>query len=394
MRVLLVHNFYRQAGGEDAVFANERALLEGNGQEVREFTIANAAIQGPLGALQTALDAPYSAKARGQMAKALAEHVPDLVHVHNFFPLLTPSIFDACRDARIASVMTLHNYRLICPAATLYRDGQICEECVHRSPYRAVLHGCYRGSQPGSFAVARMVSYHRKRNTWATRPDRFIALTQFAKQKFVEGGLPAARIQVKPNFLPDDRAAAEHIAGRRGGLFVGRLSPEKGLGTLLDAWESLDIPLRLVGEGPLLETVRRRKGDWIDVAGALPGAAIAGEMGRAAFLVLPSEWYEGFPMVLLEAFRAGLPVIASKLGAMAEIVEDGKTGLHFAPGDASDLAKKVRFAAANPQSMAAMGAHARKAYAKNYTADVNYVRLMEIYEAARRACKESRAARV
>ena len=281
--------------------------------------------------------------------------------------------------------MTLHNYRLICPAATLYRDGQICEECVTGSPYRAVLHRCYRSSRPGSLAVARMVARHRRRGTWATRPDRFIALTEFARRKFIEGGLPGAHIQVKANFLPDNRAAGEHVAARRGGLFVGRLSPEKGIGTLLDAWQDMDVPLRVIGEGPLLEEARRRKGPAVTVLGAMGKEAVAASMAQTAFLVLPSQCYEGFPMVLVEAFRAGLPVIASKLGAMAEIVEAGKTGLHFEPGNASDLAAKVRWAVANPDKMGAMGANARKIYVENYTADVNYTRLMEIYDEARHA---------
>lgn len=387
MRILLVHNFYRQAGGEDAVFANERAMLEAHGHDVQEFTITNDAVHGSFRVLRTALATPYSEPSRRRMAKVLAEHAPDLVHVHNFFPLLTPSIFDACRAAGIASVMTLHNYRLICPAATLYRSGHVCEECVHGSPYRAVLHGCYRDSQPGSFAVARMVARHRKAGTWLTRPDRFIALTEFAKRKFVEGGLPAARIQVKPNFLPESPAAADgEAADRNGGLFVGRLSPEKGIGTLLRAWRDLDIPLRVAGEGPLLDEARRASPPMVELLGATAKDEVAAEMRRAAFLVLPSEWYETFGLVSVEAFRAGLPVIASKHGAMAEIVEEGKTGLHFAPGKASDLAEKVRWAEANPQAMRAMGENARKVYEANYTAEGNYTRLMEIYEEARHAC--------
>jgi len=386
MRVLLVHNFYRHAGGEDAVFGHEGELLTAHGHDVREFTVSNEDIRGPLGAFRAAMAVPYSVRARARMAKLLGEHAPDLVHVHNFFPLLTPSIFDACRDARVASVMTLHNYRLICPAATLYRDGRVCEECVTGSPYRAVLHGCYRGSRSGSLAVARMVARHRRCGTWATRPDRFIALTEFAKRKFIEGGLPGAHIRVKANFLPDDPAVVGgQAAGRSGALFVGRLSPEKGIGTLLDAWQDMDVPLRVIGEGPLLEEARRRKGPAVTVSGAMGKEDVAAAMARAAFLVLPSQWYEGFPMVLVEAFRAGLPVIASKLGAMAEIVEDGKTGLHFTPGDASDLAAKVRFAVANPDAMRAMGVNARKIYVENYTAGVNYARLMEIYDEAQHA---------
>ncbi|MGB1547501.1 MAG: glycosyltransferase family 4 protein [Alphaproteobacteria bacterium] len=382
MRVLLVHNFYQQAGGEDAVFANEHALLVAHGHDVRKFTITNEGVHGIWPVLKTALATPYSEASRQRMAECIAEHDPDLVHVHNFFPLLTPSIFDACMDAGVASVMTLHNYRLICPAATLYRSGHVCEECVTGSPYHAVLHGCYRGSQPGSLAVARMVARHRKAGTWQTRPDRFVALTEFAKRKFVEGGLPKSRIRVKPNFLPEGDGGAEAAGAREGGLFVGRASPEKGVRMLLRAWRGLDVPLRLAGGGPLLEEVRREAPASVAVLGVCAKKDVAEEMRRAAFLVFPSEWYEGFPMVLLEAFRAGLPVIASKLGAMAEIVEEGRNGLAFAPGDADALAEKVRWAVANPEAMRAMGENARKLYETNYTAEANYARLIEIYKEA------------
>ncbi len=374
MRILLVHNFYQQAGGEDAVFANERALLAAHGHDVQEFTITNDAVHGPFQVLRTALATPYSKPSRRRMAKALAEHTPDLVHVHNFFPLLTPSIFDACKAAGVVSVMTLHNYRLICPAATLYRSGPVCEECIH---------GCYRDSQPGSLAVARMVARHRKAGTWLTRPDRFIALTEFAKRKFVEGGLPESRLRVKPNCLPQSEPrAGEAASARAGGLFVGRVSPEKGIATLLRAWRDLNVPLRVAGGGPLLDEVRRSAPPMVELLGATAKEEVAAEMRRAAFLVLPSEWYEGFPMVLLESFRAGLPVIASKLGAMVEIVEEGQTGLTFTPGEASDLAEKVRWAKANPQAMRAMGENAREVYEKKYTPEGNYTRLMEIYDEA------------
>ncbi|MEW5704134.1 MAG: glycosyltransferase family 4 protein [Pseudomonadota bacterium] len=386
MRVLLVHNFYRQPGGEDAVFANERALLESHGHDVRPLTLSNDDLGGALAMLRTAWETPYSEPSRRRMAKALAEHAPDLVHVHNFFPRWTPSIFDATREAGVPSVMTLHNYRLICPAATLYRSGRICEECVTGSPYRAVLHGCYRDSQPGSLAVARLVARHHHRRTWHDKVDRFIVLTEFAGRKFVEGGLPADRLRVKPNFLPAVGADAADGRGRGPhALFVGRLSAEKGIQTLLRAWAGLAVPLRLVGDGPLLDAARGAAPPAVAVLGALARERVAEEMRRAAFLVLPSEWYEGFPMVLVEAFRAGLPVVAARLGAMAEIVEDGLTGLHFAAGRAADLAEKVRFAAANPETMRAMGENARRVYERRYTGEANYARLMEIYGEALRA---------
>lgn len=232
----------------------------------------------------------------------------------------------------------------------------------------------------GSFAVARMVDVHRKRGTWQTKVDRFIALTAFAKAKFVEAGFPESRIAVKPNFVADRRSRAADAAARRGALFVGRLSPEKGIDTLLTAWSSLDIPLRIVGDGPLRNTIGVSSAPEIVCVGRQPPEAVAREMARAKLLVMPSVWYETFGMTVVEAFCQGLPVVASRLGAMAEIVEDGVTGLHFTPGDAQDLAAKVRWAVDHPEEMRHMGANARRVYEERYTPAVNYRQLMAIYE--------------
>ena len=381
MRILQVHNTYQQPGGEDAVVANEGALLTGKGHEVRLWSVSNDGIEGAWAKLRTAWQVPYSHRARRQLGRVIADFGPDVVHVHNFFPLLTPSIYEACRDAGVAVVQTLHNYRTICAGALLLRDGRPCEDCIGASPYRGALHGCYRGSRLGSLAVARMIARHREQGTWRTKVDRFIALTEFAKAKFVEAGFPADKIAVKPNFAADTGARTSE-GDRHGALFVGRLSPEKGIGTLLAAWRGLDVPLRIAGDGPLLNMVRDANSPNVAPLGGLPPEAVSREMARAAFLVMPSQWYEGFPMTLAEAFCQGLPVIASRLGAMAEIVEDGVTGLHFAPGDARDLAAKVRWAADHPEEMLEMGANARHAYEEKFSPDINYEILFSIYQAA------------
>ncbi|MFQ5785440.1 MAG: glycosyltransferase [Alphaproteobacteria bacterium] len=384
MKVLIAHNTYQQIGGEDAVVAAEHALLEAHGHAVETFGASNHAIDGPWSQLCTAFRAPYSPAARDALARRLASGRPDIVHVHNFFPLLTPSIYDACRAAGVPVVQTLHNYRLICPVATLRRNGAVCERCVTGSAYHAVLHGCYRGSRPGTLAVARMVERHRARGTWRERVDRYIALTGFARNKFVEGGLPAERIAVKPNFVAGE-PPEEMPAARGGALFVGRLSPEKGIATLLAAWRGLDIPLRIAGDGPLDAAVRAAASPAITPLGRIDARAVAHEMRRAGFLVVPSEWYEGFPMVIVEAYARGLPVIAARLGSLAEIVEDGVTGLHAAPGDPADLAARVRWAAANPEALARMGAAARARYEARYTPEANYAMLAAIYAEARDA---------
>lgn len=382
MRVLQAHNHYQQAGGEDAVVAAEHELLKENGHTVRLYAVTNNEIDGPWAKVRTAWQTPYSQKARKRMGEAIRDFAPDVVHVHNFFPLLTPSIYDACRDARVSVVQTLHNYRTICPGALLMHDGRPYEGCIHGSPYQAVLHRCYRGSWLGSLAVARMVDVHRKRGTWRTKVDRFIALTSFAKAKFVEGGLPEDKIVIKPNFVLDRGKGEVFPNPRSGALFVGRLSPEKGILTLLKAWSSVDLPLRIVGDGPLLDVVRSADAPEIVYVGRMPPEAVAVEMARAAFLVFPAEWYEGFGLTLVESFCQGLPVIASRLGSMAEIVEDGVTGLHFTPNDSEDLAAKVRWAVDHQEEMRQMGANARRIYKAKYTPESNYPQLMAIYEEA------------
>ena len=381
MRVLQLHNYYRQAGGEDAVVASEAEILLDHGHEVRKWSLRNADIASASSRIVTAFRTSYSVKARNQVRAVVDDFAPDLVHVHNFFPLLTPSVYDACRAAGVPVVQTLHNYRTICAGALLLRDGRPCEDCIGGSPYQGALHGCYRNSRLGSLAVARMIARHRRQATWRTKVDRFIALTEFAKAKFVEAGFPADKIAVKPNSVEDGGARAS-AGDRHGALFVGRLSPEKGIGTLLTAWRDLDVPLRIAGDGPLLSRVRDAASTTVMPLGMLPREAVNQEMARATFLVMPSVWYETFGLAIVEAFCQGLPVIASRHGAMAEIVEDGVTGLHFVPGDPRDLATKVRWAAEHPKEMRRFGSNARRAYEEKYTPEANFGRLMRIYQEA------------
>lgn len=380
MKVLVVHNRYQEAGGEDAVVANEHALLGSNGVKVRLWGVANDTITGLRSKLRVAARTSYSRFARDDLAREIAEFGPVIVHVHNFFPLLSPSVYDACRGAGVAVVQTLHNYRTICANPALTRDGHPCEDCIGASPYQAVLHGCYRGSRIGSLAVARMIDTHRRRGTWTHKVDRFIALSAFSKGRFVAAGFPADRIEVKPNFAEDRRIAVP--PARAGALYVGRLGSEKGISTLLRAWSGLDVPLRIVGEGPLRALIDNTTGPNILALGRKTPAEVASEMAQAAFLILPSQVYENFPMVIAEAFCQGLPVIASRIGALAEIVEDGATGLLFSSGNAEDLATKARWSHQHPEEMSAMGANARRLYEQRYSPCVNFRQLMSIYEAA------------
>lgn len=378
MKILIAHNTYRHAGGEETVVDAERALLASHGHDVGLFSASNHTVTGLASRIGTAIRAPYSARSRDALARHLEKDRPDLVHVHNFFPLLTPAIYDACRTLGVPVVQTLHNYRLICPTATLMRGGKVCELCVTGSAYQSVLHGCYRGSRPGTLAVARLVEYHRRHGTWGSKVDRYIALTDFAKGRFVAGGFPADRIAVKPNFAADT-APPDSDAERGGALFVGRLSPEKGPATLVEACRDVDMPVRIAGDGPLSESLRAAAPATVSFAGRLTPDAIAEEMRRAAFLVVPSQCYEGFPMAIAEAFAAGLPVFASRLGSLAEIIEDGVNGLLFAPGDTADLAAKLRWAGDHPDELRRMGVTARQHYEERYTPEVNYAMLESIY---------------
>lgn len=381
MRVLIAHNSYQQSGGEDAVVANERALLADAGCEVDLLHIHNDEINTFWHKLWTTINLAHSTRGKTLMVREIERFRPDVVHVHNLFPLLTPSIYDACRDAGVPVVQSLHNYRLACAGAMLFRDGKPCEDCIHGSPYQGALHGCYRGSRAGSLAVARMIDVHRRNDTWNTRVDRFIALTRFAKERYIAAGIEPARIAVKPNFVPDPgRMPAGTQQPRSGALFVGRLSPEKGLRLLLHAWQGLDVPLTIIGDGPLKEVAVAGSGGSITYRGKQTALEVLAAMRRAAFLVMPSESYETFGMVSVEAFANGLPVIASRLGAMAEIVEDGKNGLLFTPGDARELADKVRSVGNRPDVLRALGEGARATYEARYTPEVNFRALMAIYD--------------
>ncbi|WP_460361807.1 glycosyltransferase family 4 protein [Thermus antranikianii] len=355
-------------------------LLREKEHEVAEFTSRNHELEG-MPPWRQGLVTLWNQGAYRRVREAIRQRRPDLVHVHNTFPLASPAVIHAAKAEGVPVVMTLHNYRLLCVNALFFREGRVCEDCLGRLPWRGVVHGCYRDSRLASLGVASMLALHRALGTW-NLVDRFIALTEFARQKFVEGGLPAEKIVVKPNFVHPDPGPGEGKGGYA--LFVGRLSPEKGVRTLLRAWERLKgIPLKIVGDGPLqaeMEDLVRGGGlEGVEMLGRRPREEVLGLMREAGVLVFPSECYENFPMTVAEAFACGLPVVASRLGAMAGIVEDGRTGLHFRPGDPEDLAAKVEWLLDHPVELARMRREARAEYEAKYTAERNYQLLMEIY---------------
>jgi glycosyltransferase involved in cell wall biosynthesis len=378
-RVLLVHNRYQQRGGEDAVVEAEAAQLRGAGLEVELYLRDNDAI-GARPGLGTALAALWSRRAAADVARLIERFRPEVMHVHNSFPLISPSIFWTARRRRVASVQTLHNYRLLCPQAMFLRHGAACEDCLGRVPWRAVPRRCYRGSWAQSAVLGAVLETHRLLGTYARRVDRFIALSEFSRAKFIAGGLPAGRVEVKPNCV--DIAAPPDAAPRGGGLFVGRLAPEKGIAVLAEAYANLPMAsLEVYGDGP--EKARLADLPRARLHGHRPAEAVHAAMRRAAYLVLPNLSYENFPLSIAEAYACGLPVIASDYGAVAELVEAGVTGLKFPVGDAAALRAALLWAEAHPEEMARMGRAARQRYEALNTPARNLERLLDIYRRAR-----------
>ncbi len=381
MRILGVHNRYQIRGGEEECYEAEVELLRQHGHHVDLYEENNDSISQAT-KLTLAAQTVWSKKTYQTIRQSLSQNHYDIVHVQNFFPLISPSIYYAAKAEGIPVVQTLHNYRLVCPNGLFFRQGQVCESCVGKPiPYPGIMHGCYRENRIASAGVAAMLSAHRAINTWHSKVDRYIALTEFARQKFIEGGLSANKIVVKPNFV-----APEPSVGNGKGnyaLFVGRLSVEKGLDTLLAAWRQLNVsfPLKVVGDGPLstLVTEAAQQQSHIEWLGRRPMAEVHQLMGEAKFLIFPSKWYETFGRVAVEAFATGTPVIASKIGAITEIVKSGYTGLHFNPGDSSDLARQVTWMLNQPDACAQMRRNARAEFEANYTATANYKQLVSIY---------------
>jgi glycosyltransferase involved in cell wall biosynthesis len=385
MKILLIHNHYRQPGGEDVVFAEEAALLCRQGHEVIKYTESNQRT-GEMSRAAVAAQAIWSRASRQKLLRKLHDARPDVVHIHNTFSLISPSAYYACRDARVPVVQTLHNYRLFCPTATFYRDGLVCEDCLGKTPpWLGVWRACYHDSRAQTAVIATMLTLHRLLKTWREQVDVYVALTEFGRGKFIEAGLPEDKIMVKPNFVSPDPGERESKGDYA--LFVGRLSREKGVRNLLKAWQNLRaIPLKIIGAGPLdgeaRTFIRTQKLDRVSILGQLAHEEIFSLMKSARFLIFPSEWYETFGCVTIEAFACGVPVIASRLGSMTEIVEDGRTGLHFAPGDPNDLAEKIEWAWTHPERIAAMGREARAEFEAKYTAKRNYEMLRNIYQTA------------
>ena len=382
MKILVAHNRYQQAGGEDVVVAEEVRMLQQRGHLVHQYSVDNDHITGAWRQAVVAARSFYSRPVFRDFSALLATFQPDILHVHNFFPSISPAIFFAAGEYRVPVVQTLHNYRLLCANAMLFRDGRPCEDCLSGHSFLpGVINGCYRGSRAGSAVVGISNSVHAALGTWSNRIDRYIALTQFAAQKLGQNRIPPEKIRIKPNFVPD-----RGLGQGRGGfaLYVGRLSSEKGLETIVEADRlgELPIPVHIAGVGPLLAQIERasaRPGSRLILLGRLARSQVEEEMKNATVLLVPSLWYEGFPMVMVEALSFGLPAIASRIGGLPEMVQDGHSGLLFEPGDPAALVQALRSFVSDTNRIEAMRQASRGQFDYRYTEQKNYEILMAIY---------------
>ncbi len=391
LKVLACHNHYQSPGGEDESFATEVRLLRSRGHEVITYTKHNDTIREMSGFELTGRTI-WSRTVYREIRDLIRRERPGILHCSNPFPLLSPALYYAARRMGVPVVQSLRNYRLLCPSAILHRGGRICEDCAGRSvPWPGVRHRCYRGSLGASTVTATMVSLHRAVGTWRRAVDRYVALTEFARRKFIGGGLPPGRIACKPNFVHPDPGPG---SGRgEYAVFAGRLTAEKGVQTLLGAWSRTPSAprLRIFGEGPLGDAVRdAAAGDpRIEWRGHRPPEEVLAALGDARFSVMPSEWYETFGRIIVESYARAVPVIASRLGAMEELVDHGRTGLLFRPGDPDDLAAKIR--ALETRDLGPMRGEARREFEERFTAEPNYRQLLSIYESAIEAFTPARS---
>jgi len=380
MRILFLHNRYIYRGGEDESRGQEIAMLRARGEEVLDYALDNAEIKSK-NLVTVGLRSVWNSDEAARVKDLIRSTKPDLMKVDNFFPLLSPSIFHAAKEMGVPTVLSVRNYRLVCPSANLFRDGHICTTCVgSKVALAAIQHRCYRQSYLQSAAVVASNAYAHLRGVWTDSVDRYIAVSSFVKQQLVAGGFPESKIVIKPNFISDS-GIGDGSGGY--GLFVGRLTEEKGVRSLLNAWPHIpqSVPLKIIGDGPLESVVRQaaEADPRIEYVGRKSLTEVCDYLEKAAFLIFPSEWYEPFGRTIVEAYSKGTPVIAALTKPMNAMVEEGITGLLYKPGDSKNLASTVSILMTDSERLILMRAHARARYLAAYTEDQNYRQLMEIF---------------
>lgn len=378
MKILQAHNYYQQAGGEDTVVAQEKELLERKGHDVITYYKQNDEIENltKFQKLRLVKDSTWSKKTYEEVDHLLQKEKFDVCHVHNTLPLITPSIYYACKKNKVPVVQTLHNYRLICTNGLLMRDGRICEDCLGRSAYGAIAKKCYRNSSIQTYVVARMLQKNKHMGTWTNQVDAYLCLTEMAKKKFIEHGLPKNKITVKPNFITIESKAKNTDENYL--LYAGRVTENKGLGLIKKLANDLSIKIKIAGDGDMVEELRN-----------IPTLELLGrktheetiELARNARAVLfPTTLYEGMPMTIIEAFALKTPIIATEIGASKSMIRNKVTGLLFPLNSYPDFYNCVRFCLENPTKIDQIVEQAYQEYQSNYTPDNNYKMLLSAYQ--------------
>ena len=385
MRILFIHNRYQQPGGEDVAVELESQILKDKGHEVRVLFFQNANPERPVDKLTKGIRAIYDRNSYGLVKNEIEAFRPDVIHVHNFFYAASPSIFYAAKKMKVPAILTLHNYRLICANALLLRHGKVCELCVNNLlPLAGIRYRCYHNSMAESAFVTFVTSTHKLIRTWNKNISRLVVLTQFAKSRFVGSSIGAAekKLFIKPNFIPDPGQGESNREDFF--LFVGRLSYEKGINVLENAFDGLPFQkLVIIGDavGSQKEMARFLEKSNITLKGRISKEEVLAYMKKCKALIFPSTWYEGLPFVIIEAFATGTPVIASRLGSMAELVSDKSNGLLFEPGNAIDLRQKIQlFLQMETQDRNVLYENARTSYLQNYSPEKHYETILTLYE--------------
>lgn len=391
MRVLLAHNFYQQSGGEDAVFYAEAALLEQHGIAPLRYVLHNNQIEH-MTRISVAGKTIWNRQVHREIGELVRNQSIDVVHFHNTFPLISPAAYSAAHRGGAAVVQTLHNYRMLCPGALLFREGADCEKCMSRTlKLPAIKHKCYRGSLSATAVLTASLAFHHRRGTFSNDVDLYITPSEDTRNRFLQGGLSPQHVVVKPHFVDPDPGVGP---GGNFAIFVGRLSHEKGIATLLAAWKKLGgkVPLKIIGDGPLRDSVLEaaRNDASIEWLGRRPMHEVYAILGNASFAVIPSHVRETFGRVAIEAFATGTPVIAAHIGALAELITD-RTGATFSPGDPEDLAKAIVEFITDPDRLRLMRRDCRNEFLSHYTGEPNYRQMMEIYHRAIRIAQSRRA---
>lgn len=370
----MCHNYYQRRGGEDQSFEDEGRLLEENGHDVVRYTRHSDAIHDR-SRLGVACETVWSRESYAEVRRKIRQVRPDIVHFTNSFPLISPSAYYAARAENVPMLHALRSFRILCPQGHFLRNHEVCESCLTKLfKWPSIMHGCYRDSRAGSMAVTSMIAAHHAMKTWGKVITRYYCASKFARDKYIEGGFAAHQIGFKPNFVYPDPG----IGSGKGGyaIFAARLSPEKGLKTLLDAWSRLKnpIPLKIAGDGPQADLARDYAASHphVEWLGFVPLEKLMPLIGEASVMIVPSTWYETFGRTIIEAFAKGTPVIATRMGAMAELIDHGRTGYFFERADSEGLAQRVEDMMSNPDALQQMRLEARAEYEGGYTPAVNY----------------------